>query len=151
KLIALQVYPWPLARLQGLLDLWRSPVHQSLAFGGLDDHQMPGIIGPGHLPRSAIDPRAILTGVHFSGLKAVEALMLVIVKHGQQANALVVEGTGYGYRIDGAVDDKECSPCGQGNLVAIGDNDLRHMYVGWIIRDKEGMARCVMGHDGVRA
>src|SRR6266436_636703 len=105
--IALQVYPWPLSRLQGLLDLWRSPVHESLACGRLDDHKMPGIIGPGHLPRSARDPRAILTGGHCSGLKAVEAIMLVIVKHGQQAKALVVEGAGYGHCIDGAVDDKE--------------------------------------------
>src|SRR2546427_8784533 len=114
--MALQVSSWPLGRLQGRLDLWRSPVHQSLACGGLDDHNMPGIIRPGHLPRSARDPRAIRTGGHCSGRKAVEAIMLVIVKHGQQAQALGVAGTGSGYRMDSAVDDKEYSPCGQRTL-----------------------------------
>src|SRR2546428_478427 len=38
---SLSVYPWPLSRRQGLLDLRGSPVHQRLALGGFDDHKVP--------------------------------------------------------------------------------------------------------------
>src|SRR5205823_5492141 len=93
--IALSVQPGPLARLQGILDLRRAPVHQGLALLGRHEHKMSGIVWPGHFPRPTIDLGAIVKGIHQRRLKALQALMLVVIEHAQQPQALVIEGTGY--------------------------------------------------------
>jgi len=80
-LVALSVHPWPLGRLQGGCDLWGSPVHQGLALRRLDQDKMPGIFGPGHFPRPALHPGAILQGAHGRRLKAVQAMRLVVIEH----------------------------------------------------------------------
>src|SRR5262249_43776997 len=51
-LMTLPVDPWPLLRLEGVLDLRRAPIHQSLARNGLDDHKVAGLIfsGPFFVP-----------------------------------------------------------------------------------------------------
>src|SRR6516165_5245650 len=61
-LVALAVHPWPLTRLQALLDLRGAPVHQGLALWGDNDHKVPGIIGSELFPRPARDLRAIFQG-----------------------------------------------------------------------------------------
>src|SRR5215469_10656287 len=44
NLVALAVHPWPLTRLQALLDLGGPPVPKVFALGGKNDHKGPGII-----------------------------------------------------------------------------------------------------------
>src|SRR5713101_4059536 len=75
NLVALAVHSGPLGRRQSVLDLRSAPVHQGFVLWGDDDHKVPGIIGPGLFPRSAIDPCAILKKVHLGGLKALQASM----------------------------------------------------------------------------
>ena len=101
------------------------------------------------MPRAAIDLGAVCKRPYLRGLKAVEPLILVVVEHAEQAPAPVVERTGHRHRVDGAVNDTEGTPGGPGHLLTVLDNDLRQMEVGRIIRDKEGLARCVMGNNGV--
>src|SRR6267142_5165 len=60
---------------------------------GYDNHQVPGLIGPGLFPRPPIDPCAIRQAVHLGGLTALQASMLVVIEPAQQAQALVVERT----------------------------------------------------------
>src|SRR5712692_4872948 len=60
SLVALTVDPWPLFRLQGALHLRSAPIHQGLAWSGLDDHTVPGVIFAGLFPWPVIDPCAIL-------------------------------------------------------------------------------------------
>src|SRR5262245_48932625 len=67
-LMTLPVDPWPLLRLEGVLDLRRAPIHQSLARNGLDDHKVAGLICAGLFPGPAIDPCAY--HLKNSGLKA---------------------------------------------------------------------------------
>src|SRR4029453_16786836 len=55
------------------------------ALSGYDNHKVPGIIGLGCFPWSAIDPCPILQAVHLGGRKALEAIILVVIKHAQQA------------------------------------------------------------------
>src|SRR2546430_928051 len=151
NLIALAVHPWPLACLQGVLDLRGAPVYQGLALSGDNDHKVPGIIGPRCFPRSAINPGAIRQEGHLGGLKAREPRMLVVVKHAEQAQALLVERTSQGHRIDCPVDDKQSTASRLDHVLAVGHNDLRHMYVGRIIRYKDGLAHFIMGNHGLRA
>src|SRR5438132_9127220 len=124
NLVALAVHSGPLGRLQGVLDLRGSPVHQGLVLWGYDDDKVPGIIGPGLFPRSAIDPCAILKEVDLGGLKALQASMLVVIEHAQQAQALVVKRTRHGHGIDRAVDDKQRTPGYQGHPPAVSHYDL---------------------------
>src|SRR5215831_17548452 len=70
NLVALAVHPWPFACLQGVLDLRSAPIYQGLALSGYDKHKVPGIIGPGCFPRSAIHSCPIVQEVHLGGLKA---------------------------------------------------------------------------------
>ena len=49
--------------------------------------------------------------------------MLVVIEHAQQAQALVVERTGQGHRIDRPVDDKQGAAGCLRHLLAIGHND----------------------------
>src|SRR6266852_7637167 len=77
SLVALTVDPWPLFRLQGVLNLRSAPIHQGLALSGLDDHQVPGIICAGLFPWPALDLCAILQGFHIGGFKALHTRMLV--------------------------------------------------------------------------
>src|SRR5512144_288773 len=138
SLVAGAVYPWPLAHLYGVLDLWRCPVHQGFALSGLDDDKMSRIIRPGHFPRPTIDPRAILKRADLGGLKACQTLMLIVVEHREQATALGLERTGQRYRVDRPVDDKEGCANGFHHLLAVLDDDRRSMQVGWIIRQQRG-------------
>ena len=83
--VALAVHPWPLTRLQALLDLRGAPVHQGLALCGDNAHTVSGIIGSALFPRPALDLRAIFQGVDQAGRKALQARMLVVIEHAQQA------------------------------------------------------------------
>ena len=80
-LVALPVYPEPRGRLQGVLDYWGSPIHQGFALCRLDNHKVSGITWPGHFPGSALDHCAILKGTHRCGLKALQAIMLIVIEH----------------------------------------------------------------------
>jgi hypothetical protein len=151
NLVALAVHPWPFGRLQGLLNLRGSPVHQGLALGGGNDHKVPGIIRSALFPRPAIDLRAIFQGVHRGGLKALQTSRLVVIEQAQQASALGVECTGQRYCIDRPVDDNEGTPGCQGDLLAVGENDPRHMDVGRMLRHKDGWASFIMGNHSLRA
>ena len=151
QLVTRAVHPGPRGGFQDRLDLWRCPVHQGFARRGLDQDKTSGIIRPGDFPRPALDPRAIRQGVDLCSFKAVQALMLIVVEHAEQAQALLVERTGHGHGIDRPVNDKKDAPGCCTSLLAVGDNDLRQMDVGRIIRDKEGLARVIMGDDGLRA
>src|SRR5919198_1441097 len=103
------------------------------------------------LPSTGSTMTKCLGSSGLGGLKALQPLMLVIVEHAEQAQALVVKCTGHGHGIDGPVDHKERCPSGLRHLLAVGDNNLRHMHIGRIIRDKERLARFIMGDDGLGA
>src|SRR5882672_4938009 len=149
--VALAVHSWPLGRLQGVCDLRSSPGHHDRVLWGYDNHQVPGLIGPGLFPRPPIEPCAIRQAVHLGGLTALQASMLVVIEHAQQAQALVVERTRHGHGIDRAVDDKQRTPGCQGHLLAVCHNDLRQMDIGWIICHKDGLPGGIMGYRGLRA
>src|SRR2546427_13271264 len=91
--VARSIHPGPLRRLYGGFDLWRTPVHQGLPFNGFDNHKMPGIIGPWYFPLATRDLRAIGKAVDLRDLKALAAIILVVIKHAEKAQALGVERT----------------------------------------------------------
>src|SRR3979411_1650054 len=92
-----------------------------------------------------------LKGAHLGGLKTFQAMMLVVIEHGEQAKALGVERTGHGHGIDRPVDDKESGPGCLHNLLTVRNNDLRQRHVRGVIGDKERLAGFIMGDDGLRA
>src|ERR671925_659019 len=106
SLAALPVHLGPRGRLQGSFDPWRAPVDQGLALSRRNNHKMSGIICPGQLPEPTIDLCAILARLLQGGFKALQAVMLIVVEHAEEAQLLVVKCTGQGHRIDRAVDDK---------------------------------------------
>src|SRR5262249_15881873 len=131
-LVALAVQSGPLKRCHSALDLRGTPVHQGLTLGGLDNHKVTGIIWAGHLPVAAIALGAVFQRPHLCGLKAVEAVMLVVIEHAEQTQTMGVESTGHRHRIDSTVNDKESAAGRQGHLLTVCNNDLRQMQVGWI-------------------
>src|SRR6516162_5830684 len=149
SLAALPVHLGPRGRLHGRLDPRRAPVYQGLALSRLNNYKMPGIICPGYLPWPTIDLCAILSSLLQRGFKALQAVMLIIVEHAEEATVLVGKCTSQGHRIDCAVDDKHRDPSGQGHLLTIVDNELRQVLVRRMILHQEALARCIMGDDGL--
>src|SRR4030095_12395143 len=94
---------------------------------------------------------AILAGLLQRGFKALQAVMLIIVEHAEEAKILVLKCTGQGQRIGFAVDDKHSDPGGQSHLLTIVDNELRQVPVRRMILHKEALARVIMGDDGLWA
>ena len=84
-LVALAGHPWPLTRLQGVLDLRGSPRDYSLVLRGGDTHTAAPVILAGLLPRAALNRCAILQNVHTGGLTALHAIVLVVIEHAEQA------------------------------------------------------------------
>src|SRR2546430_17681649 len=112
---------------------------------------MPRVLRPWHAPRAAIERDTIGQAIDHRDLKALAAIVFVIIKHAQQAQTLLVERTSESDRMDGTVDDKEGDTSGLGDLVTIGDNNLRYMHIGGMIGDKESLALFVMGDQRLRA
>ena len=78
-------------------------------------------------------------------------MRLVVIEHAQYPPGLLGERSGHGLSIDRAIDDKQGAAGGLHPLVAVGHDEPRHLHVGRRILDKDGMARFVMGDDGLRA
>ena len=94
SLAARPVHLGPRGRFHGRLDPWHTPVHQGLALNRRNNHKMPGIICPGYLPWPTIDLGAILARLLQRGFKALQAVMLIIIEHAEEAKVLVVKCTG---------------------------------------------------------
>ena len=139
--MTLAVELWPRAHLDGGLELWSAPVHYGLALCGHDNHKEARIVVVfGGFPRSTIDLTAIVQGPLGCGHKTLEAMMLVVIEHAQQAPILLGKGHRHGQGINRTVDDKHRAAGGLDHLVTVGDDEPREMDVGRMIRHKDGIA-----------
>ncbi|MEK6618147.1 MAG: hypothetical protein AABY90_05555, partial [Nitrospirota bacterium] len=76
----------PLAPLDAGLERWRAPGHEGLALLGHNHHkEARSVVVLGGLPRSPRDLTAIVSGPLGRGLKALEAMVLVVIEPAQPA------------------------------------------------------------------
>src|SRR5438445_2565356 len=149
---ALAVAWWPRAHLDGGRELWSAPVHAGLALCGHDKHkEARSVVVFGGVPRSTLDLTAIVQGPLGCGRKTLEAMMLGVIEQAEHAPILLGKGHRHGQGIDRTVDDTQRAAGGLDHRVTGGDEEPRAMDVGWMIRHKDGRARGVVSHDGLRA
>ena len=124
KLGSSSVYCGPRLQLRLRLHLWATPVHQWLAVLGLDDHEVAIIVFSGDFPGPLIEPRPVVKGPDFSGLKTLDAVRLIVVEHAKQAQARLVKGLGDGLRLQRPVNHEEIASGNHGHLLTVGHNEL---------------------------
>src|SRR6266516_7485773 len=86
---ALAVELGPLAHFDNGLELWRAPVYEELALFGYNTHKEARVVVCGGFPRSTLDLTAIVQSTRGCDLKTLEAMMLVVIEHAQQAPILL--------------------------------------------------------------
>src|SRR2546425_9221046 len=120
SLRALAVELGPLAHLDHGLERWRAPVHEELALFGYNNHKEARVVVCGGFPRSTIDLTAIVQSTRGCDLKTLEAMMLVVIEHAQQAPILLGKAHRHGQGIDRTVDDKHRAAGGLDHLLTVG-------------------------------
>src|SRR6266446_1135822 len=114
----------PLMRFQLRLHLWASPVHQGLAFLGLDDDTLARVPLSYRFPGALGQLRAICQGPHLGRFTALKTVRLMVIEQAKHAQPRFVEALRHGLRMYGPINDEQITSGGPSHLLTVSQNHL---------------------------